>query len=480
MNHLIKLLAIVFFINTYGQVGIGTTTPSGALDIDSNNNGLLIPRVSLNATNIPTVITPTTSELVYNTNTSAVGPNQVTPGFYFWDGTNWIRLNPSNNYWSLTGNSGTTAGTNYIGTNDPVDFRIKTNSIDRFNISNISNGQLQSYNSGSSTIPTYSFQTDPDIGMYRIGANILGFATNSVERFRLSATESVFNDLGNNYDFRIESDLESNIFFVDAGANRIGIKTNVPTNMLHMTNGGVTVGGTSMAFFENTSVSGVPLNGTNNNVTSGYNAIEGITYYNGTTYIPAGVFGLAIYNGTNNSPTIGVRGATNEWQGTGVRGSRFNSGGTNTGWGGEFYDDLGYTGFLGTISDERTKKDIVKIDNAISLVNKLNPVTYNYNLSKYPNMGLSDKLEYGFIAEEIRAVLPTITREKKFDTKATVKQEPNKPLENNYELFTTLDYTRFIPILTKAIQEQQTEIEKLKLENRELKEKIDYILSKIN
>ena len=101
---------------THAQIGIGTTSPNGSLDVTSTNDGLLIPRVALSATNVATVITPTTSELVYNTFTSALGPNQVSPGYYYWNGAAWIKLatGNTNNDWSITGNAGTVAGTNFI------------------------------------------------------------------------------------------------------------------------------------------------------------------------------------------------------------------------------------------------------------------------------------------------------------------------------------------------------------------------------
>ncbi len=294
-------------------------------------------------------------------------------------------------------------------------------------------------------------------------------------------TQGAFNmvyNVNGNGDFIID-DNGFSLFNVDASTQRIGIRNAAPANLFHMTNGGTVVGGTSMALFENTGVSGVALNGTNTNATSGYNAIEGITYYSGTGFIPAGVLGLAMYQGAASAPTIGVRGATNEWQGTGVRGSRFNSGGVNSGWGGEFYDDLGYTGFLGTISDEKTKKDIVTINNATSLIMELNPVTYSYDLEKYPNMGLNRGLEYGFISQEVHNVLPEITRVKTFDTQACVEMAPNGLTRNNSEEFVVMDYTRIIPILTKAVQEQQvvisdqqSEIDAMKSELKELRELI--------
>ncbi|PKA82560.1 hypothetical protein ATE92_0691 [Ulvibacter sp. MAR_2010_11] len=43
-----KLVFLVLFFSasSYGQVGINTTTPKGALDIVSNNLGLVLPRVT--------------------------------------------------------------------------------------------------------------------------------------------------------------------------------------------------------------------------------------------------------------------------------------------------------------------------------------------------------------------------------------------------------------------------------------------------
>jgi hypothetical protein len=75
-----KLLTLGFLCITLmlsAQVGIGTVSPTAALDIESATEGVLIPRVVLTATNVATIATPTISELVYNTTDSAPGPNQV-------------------------------------------------------------------------------------------------------------------------------------------------------------------------------------------------------------------------------------------------------------------------------------------------------------------------------------------------------------------------------------------------------------------
>ena len=125
--------------NLFAQnVGIGTSTPSASskLEISSTNSGLLIPRVALTALNAAGPITaPATSLLVYNTATAGVSPNNVTPGYYFWTGTAWSRLlNSASADWTLLGNAGTVAATNFIGTTDAVDFVTRTNNTERMRV----------------------------------------------------------------------------------------------------------------------------------------------------------------------------------------------------------------------------------------------------------------------------------------------------------------------------------------------------------
>lgn len=108
MRIIILLVVILFSISTFSQVGIGTTSPDGSsiLDINSNNTGLLIPRVSLSdITNGSSPInSPAVSLLVYNTNASTAGGNGV--GYYYWNGTIWVKLQTNvDEKWSR--NSGT-------------------------------------------------------------------------------------------------------------------------------------------------------------------------------------------------------------------------------------------------------------------------------------------------------------------------------------------------------------------------------------
>lgn len=70
---------------------------------------------------------------------------------------------------------------------------------------------------------------------------------------------AVFNESGGDFDFRIESDANANIFFVDAGNDRIGFGTNVPDNRWHFLYGGTAVAFTSGyqgAVFQNSAAAG--------------------------------------------------------------------------------------------------------------------------------------------------------------------------------------------------------------------------------
>ena len=134
-------LIFIFLLQHYTvhaqNVGIGTPTPdnSAKLEVNDANRGVLINRVALVATNngVAPVSAPATGLLVYNTNAAVVGGSGT--GFYYWDGTQWVRLvTGTSNDWTLTGNSGTNPGTNFVGTIDAQDFVVRTNNTEKMRV----------------------------------------------------------------------------------------------------------------------------------------------------------------------------------------------------------------------------------------------------------------------------------------------------------------------------------------------------------
>ncbi len=92
--YLIMFFSILGSVVTSAQVGIGTTTPQGALDISSSNSGVVIPRVGIiSATDNTTVINPNGGAVLPSTMIYNDGSGGFTPvGFLFWNGANWTAV----------------------------------------------------------------------------------------------------------------------------------------------------------------------------------------------------------------------------------------------------------------------------------------------------------------------------------------------------------------------------------------------------
>ncbi len=94
---------------------------SAMLDVSSISSGLLIPRMS--AVQRAAISSPANGLLVYQLDGTA--------GYYYFNGTAWVPLFSSNTGWSLTGNAGTSAASNFIGTTDANDLVFRTGNVER-------------------------------------------------------------------------------------------------------------------------------------------------------------------------------------------------------------------------------------------------------------------------------------------------------------------------------------------------------------
>ncbi len=107
----LSLLLLLGTQTVQAQQGFGTDKPnkSAAVDIQSSKRGLLIPRVELvETTNQEPITKPETSLMVYNQATA----NDVTPGYYYWDGTKWARFAKQSEITEITLDGDVTGPTN--------------------------------------------------------------------------------------------------------------------------------------------------------------------------------------------------------------------------------------------------------------------------------------------------------------------------------------------------------------------------------
>jgi hypothetical protein len=113
IKQLIFAAGVLICLTTDAQnVGIGTSSPNAALDVNATNNGILIPRVALTGTGSASPLSsPVTSTMVYNTATVT----NVTPGFYYWNGSAWVRVIDNASLSGATTVSNT-SGTNTLST----------------------------------------------------------------------------------------------------------------------------------------------------------------------------------------------------------------------------------------------------------------------------------------------------------------------------------------------------------------------------
>ena len=91
--------------------------------------------------------------------------------------------------------------------------------------------------SGSAAVPSLTITGDADTGLFSPAADTLGFATAGVQRLSIETGEVVVNDESSDVDFRVESNGNANMLFVDGGNDRVGIGKTPATYNLEV-NGG--------------------------------------------------------------------------------------------------------------------------------------------------------------------------------------------------------------------------------------------------
>jgi len=104
-------------------------------------------------------------------------------------------------------------------------------------------------------------------------------------------------------------------------------------------------------------------------------------------------------------------------------------------------------------SDERLKKNITPISDALSKVHQIKGVTYQGN-DIAASYGYDDKIKVGVIAQDLEKVLPQVVVPAPFDT----DKEGNSISGENYK---TVQYEKIVPLLIEAIKELSDKVKEL-------------------
>lgn len=177
------LFLFLFSTSGFSQIGIGTLSPdeSAALDIVSTNTGLLPPRIALtSATNGNPISNPTNGLLIYNTATSGTAPNNVTPGFYFWENSTWNRVLQSNP---------TITGVTYLRSGESPGITAYGSFFDE---------QIQLVPANDSSAPMYFRTTDFSQGVSIIDSSKITFEHDGVYNIQFSAQLDKIGSTGTN------------------------------------------------------------------------------------------------------------------------------------------------------------------------------------------------------------------------------------------------------------------------------------------
>lgn len=480
---------------------------SAILDVDAapgNNKGLLIPRIALSSliSNAPIGAGIAVSLLVYNTATSGVAPNQVSPGFYYWNGTKWERLETDGNAWDLDGNTGTSAANNFVGTVDNVDLRFRINNTHAGLLNNANASTFFGYKAGvlttgagntclgfesgkSNTTGTNNcfigrnageLNQDGDnniaIGYFALSSNLTGTSNSAIGLYSLKNNTA-------NYNVAIG---HRSMFANTTGEFNVAMGYNALDNNLIGDNN-VALGRDACNVVKGSDNIGIGQNAVSLSTTADFNigiGRESLENSTGANNVGLGVYSLnGNTTGTNNT-AVGYNAFL-----TGSTYSNSSAFGANTAItasnqvriGNNAVSSIGGFANWTNVSDERFKSNIKSNVPGLEFILKLQPVTYNLDISKInsflkiENSGeqqaKTTELQTGFIAQDVEQAAKSLG----FEFSGVDKPDN----EGDYY---GLRYAEFVVPLVKAMQEQQVLIEKSNQKIAELEQAIRELKNK--
>ncbi len=266
-------------------------------------------------------------------------------------------------------------------------------------------------------------------------------------------TQFVFNELGNDRNFRVESNNDQNQFFVDAGNDRVGIGTAIPQAKFHVYNGAIMPqygtgtaagirwpdnafgGGGDEAYIQYSAISGetTMLRIANNNdwdddIAFQQMGADRLVIHNGNVGIGATLpaYQLELSSNSAAKPT------SNVWTVT---------------------------------SDRRLKKDIAPYTNGLEDLLRIEPVWFTYN----GKAGMPEETGVGVIAQDLQKVAPYMVNTWKYEEKDGSTTE-YLGVDNGAMTYMLINAVKE---QNELIQRQQKELDEMKVLLLRLQEQVN-------
>jgi hypothetical protein len=426
----LKIIFIFLFIFIFGgtlfaQMGVNSTgtapTTSAMLDISSTTKGFLMPRMT--TTQRTDIVAPATGLTVYDLTTKTI---------WTFDGIQWKVIS---NLWNGDYNaiSSSTSPTGYvrIPSNASIigNLGIGTYTPEvKLEINSSINSHLAKFDGHS---PMYMSLFEDDIfrgywGSYSGNVEDVDFGTGS-----------------GNSTGKLHLTIQASPKLTIDAFGKVGIGLTNPSTPLHVI---------APSTFSHTLTSPFPTWSSQNAGT--------FVKSGGASFMSVGVLGACTGTGSVFSPSlmIGIAGIANGgFDAYGIYGVASGASGTN--YGVYCSGNGGYTGTWSSLSDGKFKNNIARLEEGtISKLMQLKPSTYTLKTQEYKFMNLPEGSQFGFVAQDLEQVFPTLVENSSHPGEEGVN---GKSAAISYK---SVNYIGLIPILTKAIQEQQTIISDLKSE----------------
>ena len=249
------------------------------------------------------------------------------------------------------------------------------------------------------------------------------------QRIRVNSTETIFNDDSKDVDFRVESDGNANMLFVDGGNNKVGVGTNSPGTFLEV-NGGGASGATMMI----------------NNKTDNRLAALHIDGDGGS--------------GDGGASVSLSRNGTMKWnyytRNNTIIGDAFSFVLVDAGADDGVYINQGGSGWTDA-SDERLKTSFVPIANAVDKLNTLQAINFKW---KYGSEERQTKNNIGLLAQEVYEVFPEAV-DYHDPEDFNLIDHPTIEGTKQAQCAWGIDKSKLIPVLVKAVQELSAKVKAL-------------------